>query len=79
MELARRLKIAVEEVVFVGDSWNDVEVFEFTGKGISVHSTNEELRKVVWKEIDSLKQIREILKRNKFQHSGSAYSPSTIH
>ena len=60
-ELIENLGIKKYEVVFIGDSWNDIEVFKFIDKGIAVHCFDEELKKLAWKEVDSLKQIREIL------------------
>lgn len=60
-ELIQKLNLRMDEVVFVGDSWNDIEVFEKTRHGIAVHCFNEKLKKVAWKKIDSLEEIRKIL------------------
>lgn len=59
--IIKRLGVPIKEVVFVGDSENDIEVFKETGKGIAVHSFNDDLKKVAWKTIDSLSKIKEIL------------------
>ena len=60
-DLLKSLKLTVEQTVFIGDSWNDVEVFKFIGKGIAVHCSDAELKKVTWKEVATLKQIQDIL------------------
>ena len=60
-ELARKLGIGMNKIVFIGDSDNDIEVFKKIGHGISVGSSNEELKKIAWKTIDSLEQIKDIL------------------
>ncbi len=60
-ELIEKLRIKMNEVVFVGDSENDIEVFKKTGHGIAVNSSNKELKSVAWKNIDSLRQIKDIL------------------
>jgi phosphoserine phosphatase len=60
-ELIKKLRIRMNEVAFVGDSENDIEVFRATGHGIAIHSTNEELKKIAWKTAASLEKIKEIL------------------
>ena len=60
-ELAKKLGIDINKIVFIGDSDNDVEVFKETGHGIAVGSLSEELKKVSWKKIDSLGKIKDIL------------------
>ncbi len=60
-ELVKRLGIKINEVAFVGDSENDIEVFKATNHGIAVHSSNKELKKIAWKEAASLEEIKGIL------------------
>ncbi len=59
--LVRKLGINIDQVVFVGDSENDIEVFKTTKHGIAVHSSNEKLKKVSWRTVDSLSEIKNIL------------------
>ena len=60
-ELVQKLKLNINEVVFVGDSENDIEVFKRTRHGIAVNSFNENLKEVAWKIVDSLKEVKRIL------------------
>jgi len=60
-DLVQKLGIKMNETVFVGDSENDLKVFQATGHGIAVHCTNEDLKKIAWKVVDSLEKIKEIL------------------
>ena len=60
-KLIRKLGISMNDVVFVGDSDNDVEVFKKTGHGVAVEPSSQKLKSVAWKAIDSLEQIKEIL------------------
>ena len=59
--LVRKLGINIEQVVFVGDSENNIEVFKATKNGIAVHSSSEELKRVSWQVVDSLFEIKDIL------------------
>lgn len=59
--LVKKLGINIDQVVFVGDSENDIEVFKTTKHGIAVHSSNEELKKISWRVVDSLLEIKNIL------------------
>lgn len=60
-KLIRKLGISMNDVVFVGDSDNDVEVFKKTGHGVAVEPSSQKLKSVAWKAIDSLEQIKGIL------------------
>ena len=51
----------MDEVVFVGDGENDIEVFKKIRHGVAVNSLSEELKSVAWKNIFSLGQIKDIL------------------
>ena len=56
-DLIKKLGITMDQVVFIGDSDNDVEVFEATKHGIaingSINGLCKELNKVAWREFDS--------------------------
>lgn len=59
-ELAQKEGIDVGDVVFVGDGDNDIGVFEMTKRGIAM-GENEKLLNCSWKQIKSLKEIKNIL------------------
>jgi len=59
-ELAEKENVNLEDIVFVGDGDNDLGVFEITKHGIAM-GNNEKLLKCSWKQIKSLKEIKEIL------------------
>lgn len=52
-----------EECVAVGDSSNDIGLFELTKNGIAVRTPAEalELEKVAWKKIENLRDLKNIL------------------
>ncbi len=60
-ELAQKERVDVRDIVFVGDSDNDIGVFKMTGRGIAMGGDNEELVKNSWKQVEILSQIKEIL------------------
>ena len=60
-ELAEKLGVGTKGVVFIGDSENDIEVFEETGKGIAVHSESHKLKEVAWKVVGSLDEIAALI------------------
>jgi phosphoserine phosphatase len=59
-ELAEKEGVKIEDIIFVGDGDNDVGVFEMTKHGIAI-GENERLLNCSWKQIKSLKEIKEIL------------------
>jgi len=59
--LIKKLGITMDQVVFIGDSDNDIEAFEATKQGIAVNSSSDKLKKVSWKIVDSLGEIKNIL------------------
>ena len=59
-EIAKMNDISIKDIYFVGDGENDIDVFIATGKGISVHCSNNFLKKVAWKNIESLDELRSI-------------------
>jgi len=60
-ELIRKIGIDMNNVVFIGDSDNDIDVFRATKHGIAVSTSDEELKKVSWKTVNSLSEIKNIL------------------
>jgi HAD superfamily phosphoserine phosphatase-like hydrolase len=60
-ELIRKIGIDMNNVVFIGDSENDIDVFKATKQGIAVSTSDEELKKVSWKTVNSLSEIKNIL------------------
>jgi phosphoserine phosphatase len=61
-ELSDKFEIPKKQIIFVGDSKNDLEAFKVTGRGIAVYPYDEELGKVAWKTVKSLSEIKDILK-----------------
>jgi phosphoserine phosphatase len=59
-ELAEKENINIEDIIFVGDGDNDIGVFEMTKHGIAI-GENEKLLNCSWKQIKSLKEIKNIL------------------
>lgn len=49
-EITQKLGVDMKTVVFIGDGENDIEAFKKTGKGIAVHSFNDELKKLLGKQ-----------------------------
>jgi phosphoserine phosphatase len=60
-ELAAKYNIPVQEIIFVGDGENDIDVFKETGRGIAVFPYDERLEKIAWKKVKSLSEIKDIL------------------
>jgi HAD superfamily phosphoserine phosphatase-like hydrolase len=60
-ELIRKIGIDMNNVVFVGDSENDIDVFKATKHGVAVSTSDEELKKEAWKSVNSLSEIKNIL------------------
>jgi phosphoserine phosphatase len=60
-ELIRKIGIDINQTVFIGDSENDIDVFKISKHGIAVSTSNEELKKVAWKSVNSLSEIKNIL------------------
>jgi len=59
-ELAEKENANVEDIIFVGDGDNDIGAFEITKHGIAV-GNNEKLLNCSWKQIESLKDLKNIL------------------
>jgi len=60
-KICEEKNIKPEEIVFVGDSSNDLDAFVFTRHGILVGTGNEKLKKAAWKQVGKLKEIETIL------------------
>lgn len=60
-EFCQKVGIRPTECAFVGDSDNDIGVFQITGHGIAVHCDDERLREIAWKECENLSEIKGIL------------------
>lgn len=60
-KLTQRLGITLDKVAFIGDSENDIEVFKKTKHGIAINCFNEDLKRIAWKTVGSLKEIKKIL------------------
>ncbi len=63
MEFTKKVGVRPDECAVVGDSANDIGLFNITGKGIAVRTEFEakELEAVAWKKIEHLKEIKDIL------------------
>lgn len=59
-EIAKNNKVDIKDIYFVGDGENDIDIFIATGKGLSVHTSEEYLKEVAYKNLESLQDIREI-------------------
>lgn len=60
-DLEKRYKLEPNEIVFVGDSKNDLGAFEHTGNGILFGDGDENLRNIAWKQVQSLDEIKAVL------------------
>ncbi|OGG04129.1 hypothetical protein A2Z33_03120 [Candidatus Gottesmanbacteria bacterium RBG_16_52_11] len=60
-DMCREHTVVPSQVVFVGDSDNDIPAFAFTGRGILVGEGNRELRRLAWKRIKTISELPEIL------------------
>lgn len=60
-EFCRKVRIKPTECAFVGDSDNDIGVFQLTNHGIAVHCDDEYLKGIAWKRCETLNEIKDIL------------------
>lgn len=60
-EICKKLKISPTESIFVGDSDNDIAAFKFTKHGVLYKSKNENHKKLAWKTIENLLEIKDII------------------
>jgi HAD superfamily phosphoserine phosphatase-like hydrolase len=60
-EIAQNNNTTIRDIYFVGDGNNDIEVFIATGKGLSVHTDNEKLKKVALKNLKNLEELRKFI------------------
>ncbi|MEK7613731.1 MAG: HAD family phosphatase [Patescibacteria group bacterium] len=56
-DLEKIYGVSPEEVLFVGDSINDLEAFQYTKRGILYGEGNETLRSAAWKQVNDLKDV----------------------
>jgi HAD superfamily phosphoserine phosphatase-like hydrolase len=52
--------ISPEEAIYVGDSGNDIQIFEKTNKGILI-GDYEKLKPLAWKQVQNLSEITQLL------------------
>jgi len=65
LEFCKRLRLEPQEVVSVGDSDNDIELFKLTGNGVLVgESPSEELSEAAWGRIRKLSELTKLLGHN---------------
>lgn len=56
-ELSEKYGIAPDEMVYVGDSINDIGAFEYTRHGVLIGPGTDALRNVAWKQISNLSEL----------------------
>jgi len=59
-EIAEKNGVNIKDIYFVGDGENDIDVFIATGKGLCVHTSDDYLKKVACKNLESLNEIQEM-------------------
>lgn len=60
-EICQRLKIKPTQTIFVGNSLNDREAFKLTKHGVLYKTEDDDLKKIAWKTIKNLSEIRGLL------------------
>lgn len=60
-KFCQKVGIDPTECTFVGDSDNDIGVFQITNHGIAVHCDDEYLKGIAWKRCETLNEIKDIL------------------
>lgn len=60
-ELLSNLGLDYDSVAYVGDGYNDIDVFKKIGYGIAVHCFDDNLKKFAWKVVGNLGEIKNIL------------------
>ena len=61
IEFCQKVGIEPTECAFIGDSDNDIAVFQLTGHGIAVRCDDEYLKGIAWEECETLTEIKDIL------------------
>ena len=56
-EMALKEKIGLNEIMFVGNSLNDLQAFKIVGKAVLINTTHKHLRGFVHEEIQNLSEI----------------------
>lgn len=62
-KISEKLNIPMSEIIFVGDSLNDLSAFKATGNGIYIdhHNPNSDLSRAAWKQVRSLSDVQKYL------------------
>lgn len=60
-KIEEKLSLQPSDIVFVGDSKNDLLAFEHTGRGVLYGEGNADLQKAAWKRISHMGEILEFL------------------
>ena len=60
-EICESLGVKPVQTIFVGDSDNDLEAFKLTKHGVLYKSSNEIHKKIAWKTIENLVEIKDII------------------
>lgn len=58
-EICKLYKVNVRNTIFVGDSYNDIEVFKYTGRGILYKTRDPKLEKFATKRIESFSELED--------------------
>ena len=60
-EMCEKLGVEIEECACIGDGANDIEMFKKTNKGITFNTAPENLKKVSWRTVNNLSEIKNLL------------------
>ena len=60
-EFIKLVRVDAEDCFVVGDSANDVKLFERTEKGIAVHTDDQSLQRAAWRKARSLSEVKEFI------------------
>ncbi len=65
-QICKDLNISLEETMFVGDSFNDIDAFELTKHGVlyqmkEFKTKTQKLKKYAWKKIKNLAEVKKLL------------------
>ena len=59
-ELQKKYGLKPHEIAFVGDSFNDAEIFKYTGRGVQYTDREPRLRPLSWKQITHMNELLDI-------------------
>lgn len=60
-EICKIYKVNVRDTIFIGDSYNDIEAFKYTGRGILYKTRDPKLEKFATKRIESFSELERFL------------------